>query len=549
MATPSPTAAQILERLPDAVSIIGPDGVHLHTNPAASAILDDLRERHEGLPVSEVAWGAIDAHGDPLPNEDLPVEITRLTGRECPGVEVGFPAAAGDVRWLRITTRRLDDDEQPPCSVLASFADVTTDRRMADDLRRERERYRIVVDALHDGLVMHDAAGRIVASNRRAQEVLGLTAAQLSRRTSLDPRWRSVRPDGTPMVGAEHPAPRALATGEPQLDELLGVHTPGGELRWLQVNATPLKELDGSPAGVVSTFKDVSEQRAERDELRRATRLFSTAFSEAPIGMALVGLDGRWLQVNEELCRIVGYAEPELLALTFQDITHPEDLDADLSLLREVLDGKRRSYQMHKRYLRADGRTIWVLLSVSLVLGEDGAPLHLISHIQDVTARRELELRLQRLAERDDLTGLLNRRRFEEELDRQLANIARHGGHVALAMIDLDGFKLVNDTRGHVAGDNVLRAVGAGLSARTRAGDTVARLGGDEFALILVGSDDTGDLAASLGAAATPAGSGVAASVGVTDLRPGDTADQALARADRAMYDCKRARRAALVPG
>jgi diguanylate cyclase (GGDEF)-like protein/PAS domain S-box-containing protein len=544
-------ATLILEGLADAVSIIGPDGVHLHTNAAACAILDDLRARHEGRPVGDFLWDTIDADGRPLPNDRLPVEITRLTGEECSGVEIGFPAAAAgdDVRWLRISTRRLDA-ERLPCTVLASFADVTEARRNTEELRRERERYRTVAHALHEGLVILDTEARIIAANSRAEEMLGLQTDGLTGRRPTDASWRPVGPDGLPLATSDLATIRVLATGEPEIDRLMGVHTPEGDLRWLRVNATPLHNLDGSLSGVVSTFKDVSEQRAEREELSRATKLFSTAFAEAPNGMALVGLDGRWLKVNHEICRIVGYSESELLERTFQDITHPEDLDADLALLNEVLDGKRRQYQLRKRYIRSDGRVIWVLLSVSLVLDEAGAPLHFISHVEDVTERRELELRLQRLAERDDLTGLLNRRRFEEQLTQQLARCKRHDECAALAMIDLDGFKRLNDTQGHAAGDRVLRAVAAGLSERVRETDTVARLGGDEFAVLLVGADDVSDIAAWLAAAATvgTGRSGVSASVGVTELHPGDTPDEALARADHEMYEIKRARPARSTP-
>jgi diguanylate cyclase (GGDEF)-like protein len=233
------------------------------------------------------------------------------------------------------------------------------------------------------------------------------------------------------------------------------------------------------------------------------------------------------------------------MPLTFQDITHPDDLDADLSLLGETIAGKRSGYQMHKRYFHADGRVIWAQLSVSLVSDEAGKPLHFISQIQDVTERRELEARLQQLADHDALTGLLNRRRLEEELRHQLARCARHGEHAALMIMDLDGFKAVNDTHGHAAGDVVLRDIAAALARRSRHSDTLARVGGDEFAAILVGVDEgqARTVAAGLAAAAAAggAGHGVTASVGVAALGQEDTVDGALARADRAMYAAKRA--------
>ncbi len=118
---------------------------------------------------------------------------------------------------------------------------------------------------------------------------------------------------------------------------------------------------------------------------------FRAVLEHAPIGMALVGLDGRWLMVNRSLCRIVGYPEAELLGLTFQDVTHPDDVDSDLENVRRLLAGEVASYEMEKRYLRRDGSVVWAQLSVSLLRGDAGEPLYFISQIQDITARRQTE--------------------------------------------------------------------------------------------------------------------------------------------------------------
>lgn len=119
--------------------------------------------------------------------------------------------------------------------------------------------------------------------------------------------------------------------------------------------------------------------------------LFENAFDFAAIGMALVAPNGRWLKVNRSLCQIVGYTESELLALTFQNITHPDDLELDLRHVRQMLKGVIESYQMEKRYVRKDGRIVWVLLSVSLVREDDGHPRFFISQIQNISPRKEAE--------------------------------------------------------------------------------------------------------------------------------------------------------------
>jgi diguanylate cyclase (GGDEF)-like protein/PAS domain S-box-containing protein len=136
----------------------------------------------------------------------------------------------------------------------------------------------------------------------------------------------------------------------------------------------------------------LSALREANERVRESEERFRGAFENAPIGMALVGLDGGWKQVNASVCRIIGYTEAELLTTNFQSITHPHDLDADLALVGRLLNGQIPSYQMEKRYFHKDGRIVWVLLSVSLVRDDAGKPLYFISQIQDITEAKRKEI-------------------------------------------------------------------------------------------------------------------------------------------------------------
>src|SRR5216684_6468175 len=129
-----------------------------------------------------------------------------------------------------------------------------------------------------------------------------------------------------------------------------------------------------------------------------ADSLFQNAFEFAAIGMALVSPEGKWLRVNRSVCEITGYSEAELLARTFQDITHPDDLDLDLANVRKMLAGEIKTYQMEKRYFHKDGSIVWVLLSVSLVRDDDAQPRFFISQIQDITGRKKSERQLSEAA-------------------------------------------------------------------------------------------------------------------------------------------------------
>ena len=141
----------------------------------------------------------------------------------------------------------------------------------------------------------------------------------------------------------------------------------------------------------------LEEEVAQRTaSLRESEERFRKSFQHAAIGMALVGLDGQWLKVNDSLCQITGYAEHELLGRTFQDITHPDDLQADLGFVAQLLAGETDHYQMEKRYFHKDGHVVWIRLSVSLIKDEQGKPIHFVSQIDDITERKlaEKDLRL-----------------------------------------------------------------------------------------------------------------------------------------------------------
>jgi len=219
--------------------------------------------------------------------------------------------------------------------------------------------------------------------------------------------------------------------------------------------------------------------------LRESRERFESAFQYAAIGMGLVARDGRWIRVNRALCRTLGYLEEELLSRTVQSITHLDDLDASLEQGERLLRGELEAYRAEQRYFHKDGRTVWVLFNVSAVHGEDGEVLYSIAQVQDITERKALEEKLSRMAYYDPLTGLPNRTLLEERIRHALDRSRRTESPVAILYLDLDGFKEVNDSLGHEAGDRLLVEFARRLEIHSRPTDTVARLGGDEFCVLL----------------------------------------------------------------
>jgi diguanylate cyclase (GGDEF)-like protein/PAS domain S-box-containing protein len=317
-----------------------------------------------------------------------------------------------------------------------------------------------------------------------------------------------------------------------------------------RANKTPLPvEAWASELGDGRLLYGVRALR-ESAVLEEALRYFDVAFDRSPIGMALFNTDGEYVRVNAALSALLGRPPEDLLGRRDQELTHPDDRQADLDAAWEILEGRTDTHQTEKRFVLPDGSVVWALANLTFLRDEAGRPLSWVGQFQDVTERRRQEAELQHLADHDPLTGLLNRRAFERALDQHLARVRRYGVQGALLMIDLDGFKAVNDQHGHETGDAVLAGVAERLRARLRTSDLVARLGGDEFAALLPAADQAEaehvarvavEVVRDLSPAAGPP---VTASVGAVVIAEPDLRPHIVRReADRAMYAAKRAGR------
>lgn len=215
------------------------------------------------------------------------------------------------------------------------------------------------------------------------------------------------------------------------------------------------------------------EERARAD----ADRRFQATFDQAAVGIAHVAPDGQFIMVNDTFCKIAGWERKELIRRGFQGITHPEDLGEDLAAMNDLLASRTTSYSMEKRYIRADDSVVWINLTVSLVRKATGEPDFFVSVIEDISSRRAAEI----AAEIDPLTGLLNRRGALDHLRAAMERGGTWRDGVAVAFLDLDRFKIINDTYGHEEGDRCLIKIGAALRRALRSDDVIARMGGDEF--------------------------------------------------------------------
>ena len=408
-------------------------------------------------------------------------------------------------------------------------------------------RFRALVQHASDIIIVTDASGRLSYVSPAFDRILGFSAVQFGDR----PANELMHPDDLVRLRAEMDAPGVTAQVNGWRTELR-LLDGAGAWRWFEATVTDHLH-DRDVRGIVANLHDISARKEAELALRAAHERFRSAFENAPIGMAMSDLDGRIIRANPAFGKIVGRPATELAGVSLHDLTHPEDREATSAAVRRLTTQETDGYRIEKRYLHADGHEVWVSVSLSCVHNDED-PLYLIAQVEDVTERRALRERLAYAAIHDPLTQLPNRILFMDRLEVALSRAVRHDRQVAVIFLDLDRFKLVNDSMGHAAGDRLLEVVADRLRATVRPSDTVARFGGDEFIVLcedVVGESVALGLADRLSSAlANPVvlAEGeifVSASMGVAVSREvGDSASSLLRDADTAMYRAKELGRA-----
>ncbi len=441
-------------------------------------------------------------------------------------------------------------------SLLAVVATVFEARRLGgrfqhtiDELSRTQSEIRRLLDDLPDAVMGLDQRGIIESANQRAAVLTGRSIDELvgraflemmgdSDRETVTERWhfdqQRFRPtditrDVTGPVGNHVVFELVDAYGDPHLVEA-SLHRPAAV-------------GDGGTGGLVVLLRDVTDRARTTVALEQARRRFQQAFHSAPTGMALVRLDdSRIVDANQSLADMLGRTLDSLIGVGIREITHPDDLRAAATQRARLELGIADTYLLDQRYIRSDGEFVWARTRVS-VTEDDGVALA-ITHIEDVTDQRIAAERLTHAATHDDLTELPNRSALVERLDQLLA--AAEPGQVSVLFIDLDNFKVVNDSLGHGVGDELLREVARRLRRVVRDGDRLARFGGDEFVVFVDGGVDAAVIADRVRRAVQRpiAIDGhelvVTASIGFAVNVTSDlTADALLRDADAAMYRAK----------
>lgn len=306
---------------------------------------------------------------------------------------------------ISLTVSAIRNNEGRIVGVSKVAHDITERKRAEAALRESEERLRLFIEHAPAAIAMFDRQMCYVAVSRRWLADYGLEGKVLGKChydlcPEVSERWRA--------------AHQQSLSGEVTRAEEDRFERSDGTVQWLRWEIRPWRDKAEGIGGIIIFAEDITVGKVAEDALRESEAQHRATFDNAAVGIAHIGLDGRWLRCNDAMCTLTGYPREELLPKTFAEITHPDDIEPDWSAVRRLLAGEIETFSMEKRYIRKDGSCIWGHLTVSLLRDAQGRAQHFISIVQDIQSRKEAQAQLRQFA--DDLE------RRVEERTRELAD-------------------------------------------------------------------------------------------------------------------------------
>ncbi len=522
------------------MAMVSPLGQFMRVNPALCELLG--RDEHT---LMSSTWQDI-THPDDL-DLDLGLVGEVLTGRrDTYRIQKRYLRPDGDVVWTDLTVSCVRDESGEVRYFISQVMDITDSVRAREALARSEEHYRLLAENSSDVVFRASVDGLLEWISPSVVDVLGWSPDALLGRSILE-------------FVQNHDVPESLVLGSQNRDDVDfqgRVRMAGGTTRWMDIESRALVGDSGDLLGRAGRLRDIQAQHEAQEAVRRSEQRFRTAMESAPTGMAVIGLNREFVEVNPALCALLGRSEQWLLSHGMGDVLDQVDDDLDRRLRAQILAGLSASLTRDHQMIRSDGQRVLVEQSIGLLRDQNGQASAYVSQFADVTEAREARDQLRFLATHDSLTELFNRRELVTRIAGVLGQTPRTGVNVGVLFIDLDNLKAVNDSNGHAVGDEVIVTVAQRIRGQIRTNDVLARFGGDEFVLVLPAihsAEDAQRVASSLHAAVeVPIVTGqrqiaVTLSIGVAIVRPGEDPDVAMRQADAALYRAKREGRARTV--
>jgi PAS domain S-box-containing protein len=368
------------------------------------------------------------------------------------------------LHWVDAKGRFVYDAAGNPIRMIGVVRDITARKQTEEALQTSEDRFRRAIIDSPLPTILHAENGEIVLINSAWIELSGYRPTDIPTINAwIEKAYGEQKEIVKPRINKLYSLNKRVREGE------FTIRTRSGEMRIWDFSAAPLGRLLDGRRLVISTALDVTERKQYEEALRKSQEQCRATFEQAAVGIAHVGIEGSWLRVNQKLCEILGYSVAELTELTFQDITHPDDLEADLALMHQLLAGEIETYSIEKRYFHKSGEAVWIELTVSLVREgtEDsqdlhasvGVPQYFISVIEEINDRKQAQSELQaRSRELSNFNGLLAQAAVllderNQELD-QFVHIVSHDLKAPLRAISNLSQWIEEDIEGELSPDN-----------------------------------------------------------------------------------------------
>ncbi|OZG71147.1 PAS domain S-box protein [Hahella sp. CCB-MM4] len=364
----------------------------------------------------------------------------------------------------------------------ALVAEMEEKESAQNALTRSEALLRTILETLPVGVCVAQSNGEILLYNNEMEHLWERhDFTTIHSLTNKDCWWEST---GKSLVPDEWPLVETLEDGHPSLNKVIGVRSENEEPnRTLLVSAVPLLDNNKQQSGVIGVFQDISMQRQVEQELILRTRAVEASINAVVITDTSLP-DNPIVYVNPAFERITGYRKEEALGKNCRFLQNDDRNQLGIASIRRAIDSGDKGGALLRNY-RKDGSLFWNDLQIAPVRDQAGNISHYVGVVNDVTETKRYQEQLEYKSNYDEVTGLPNRNLLMDRIQRAIANAARHKNGFALAVIDLDNFKLVNDTLGHDIGDRLLKNIVSIFKSCVRTADTLARLGGDEFVLLL----------------------------------------------------------------